>query len=507
MIYKKLIFSFFFLVCAQLSYSQYFDDLKRYVDENYSGSARYNSMGGAFGSLGGEFSSISDNPASGAVFNYTQIGFSLKLNDEKNSVLYNNRNTTKESNDFDFNQFGVVFVLNNNSSSWSKLNFSFNYQLQNIYNNKFSVKGSSNIGIDNYFLNYAQGIDLSNLKLNDNETISGLYQFLGSSPNLGFGAQQAFLGYQGYIVNPFSNTNDNNNYFTNAKYSNNLNQELYLNSSGDNKKSSFNVSGFYKNNFYVGLNINSYEINYSETRDFYEDNYDFESNLRSLQFRNNLKTFGKGTSIQIGIIALLKNNFRLGISYHSPIWYKFFEESSQYLITSHKIDEIFYEDTVDPNTINVYPEYKLKIPSKLSGSISYVFNKKGIISFEFTTQNISSANFSNNINNSFTDLNNEVNSSSKTKTTIKTGLEYRLYDSVSLRGGFLNQSSYVKSYSNGLNAISFGVGFNFGYSFLDISIQKFNLKDSKKIFNSALNNNFSIKKESTRIIATYNINL
>ena len=99
MIYKKLIFSFLFLVCIQLSYSQYFDDLKRYVDENYSGSARYNSMGGAFGSLGGEFSSISDNPASGAVFNYTQIGFSLKLNDEKNSVLYNNRNTSKESSD------------------------------------------------------------------------------------------------------------------------------------------------------------------------------------------------------------------------------------------------------------------------------------------------------------------------------------------------------------------------------------------------------------------------
>ena len=507
MIYKKFFFFFLLLFYTALSYSQYFEDLKRYVDENYSGTARYNSMGGAFGSLGGEFSSISDNPASGAVFNYTQIGFSLKLNTKKNSVFYNNTNTMNEFNDFDFNQFGIVFVLNNDSSSWSKLNFSFNYQLQNIYNDKFSAKGSSNIGIDNYFLNYAQGIELSNLRLNDNENISGLYQFLGSSPNLGFGAQQAFLGYQGYIVNPTSNTDNNNVYFSNAKYSDNLNQELYLNSSGDNKKSSFNVSGFYKNKFYVGLNINSYEINFSETREFIENNYDFESNVRSLQLRNDLKTFGKGTSIQIGLIALLKNNFRLGISYHSPIWYKFFEESSQYLISSHKIDEIFYEDTIDPNTINVYPEYKLSIPSKLSASISYVFNKKGIISFEFTSQNISSTNFSNNISNSFTDLNNEVNISSKTKTTIKTGLEYRLYDSISLRGGFFNQSSYVKSYDNGLSALSFGIGFNFGYSFLDISIQKFNLKDSKKIFNSALNNNFSIKKESTRIVATYNINL
>ena len=66
---------------------------------------------------------------------------------------------------------------------------------------------------------------------------------------------------------------------------------------------------------------------------------------------------------------------------------------------------------------------------------------------------------------------------------------------------------YIKSYNNGLNAISFGVGFNFGFSFLDISIQNFNLKDSKKIFNSVLNNNFLIKNESTRIVATYTVNL
>jgi len=66
--------------------------------------------------------------------------------------------------------------------------------------------------IDSYFLSFANqngGIALSNLKLLSGETIDDLYQYLGETNGLGFEAQQAFLGYQGYVINPVNDTDNN----------------------------------------------------------------------------------------------------------------------------------------------------------------------------------------------------------------------------------------------------------------------------------------------------------
>ena len=48
-----------------------------------SGSARYISMGGAFGALGGDVSAISDNPAGSSVFLNTEIGGTINYNNFK----------------------------------------------------------------------------------------------------------------------------------------------------------------------------------------------------------------------------------------------------------------------------------------------------------------------------------------------------------------------------------------------------------------------------------------
>ncbi len=65
-------------------YSQNLEDLKRLLDNNNSGTARFTSMGGAFMSLGGELSSISHNPASSSVFNHANVSFSLNYSAKKN---------------------------------------------------------------------------------------------------------------------------------------------------------------------------------------------------------------------------------------------------------------------------------------------------------------------------------------------------------------------------------------------------------------------------------------
>ena len=65
--------------------------------ENESGNSRYESMAGAFGALGGNLSAISNNPASGAVFELSRFGVSLIVNNNSTESIYNNNQNSLSS--------------------------------------------------------------------------------------------------------------------------------------------------------------------------------------------------------------------------------------------------------------------------------------------------------------------------------------------------------------------------------------------------------------------------
>ena len=74
------------------------------------------------------------------------------------------------------------------------------------------------------------------------------------------------------------------------------------------------------------------------------------------------------------MIAKASNVLRFGFTYDTPTWYTISEETSQYLETSI-IDE---EDNIsllvtNPNAINIYEDYTLKLPSKITASTALVF--------------------------------------------------------------------------------------------------------------------------------------
>ncbi len=87
-------------------------------------------------------------------------------------------------------------------------------------------------------------------------------------------------------------------------------------------------------------------------------------------------------SFQLGAIAKLNDWLRLGVTYDSPVWYSIKEETRQYLATRF-VDQSDEETTVvlDPNAINVFEEYTIQTPSKITGSLAVIINKLGLISF------------------------------------------------------------------------------------------------------------------------------
>ena len=78
------------------------------------------------------------------------------------------------------------------------------------------------------------GFLLQDLLIYDDETSQSVYTYLGD--NFGFADQQAFLGYQSFIIN--DSGDENNNYVSNALY-NNLDQNLDIFRTGNHFKAQY----------------------------------------------------------------------------------------------------------------------------------------------------------------------------------------------------------------------------------------------------------------------------
>tara|TARA_R110002124_G_scaffold25282_6_gene91640 strand:- start:3790 stop:4248 length:459 start_codon:yes stop_codon:yes gene_type:complete len=151
---KKYLFVLIAGFTFSAAQSQEITDALRYSQDNLIGTARFRAMGGAFGALGGDLSSLNVNPAGSAVFINNQVTVTLSNNDIKNNSNYFGTTTTDNSNSFDLNQAGGVFVFKNQnpSSDWKKFSVGVNYENTNNFSNSiFSAGTNPNNSIDRYF--------------------------------------------------------------------------------------------------------------------------------------------------------------------------------------------------------------------------------------------------------------------------------------------------------------------------------------------------------------------
>lgn len=462
---KKYIFLLFAGFTFSAAQSQEIIDAVRYAQDNLSGTARFRAMGGAFGALGGDLSSININPAGSAVFSNNQIAVTLSSFNTKNNSNYFGTNTSISDNSFDLNQIGGVFVFKNQNSNnnWKKISFSINYENTNNFDNSiFSSGVNPTNSVDGYFLSYANGVPLSVL---DNSNYGELDN----------GGQQAFLGYQAYIINPVDNTNPNNSqYVSNITSGGNYYQENGIYTNGYNGKLSFNMATSYQDKLYFGINLNSHFTDFYRSTSFYERNNNplgLDYTVKNLRFDNNLYTYGTGFSFQIGVIGKVTTNTRLGLAYESPTWYNLSDEFSQNLAAvSANSGGQLPADVVDPQLVNYYAPYKLQTPSKFTGSFAQIFGKTGLISIDYSIKNYGNTKFQPKNDVYYRGLNSEMNNILSTSGELRIGAEYKIKE-WSLRGGYrFEEGPYKNSNTIGdLNSFSGGLGYNFGVFKLDVA--------------------------------------
>ena len=503
---KRIYFFLITVFVMSIGNAQDITDGLRYSSENPTGTARFNAMSGAFGALGGDLSATAINPAGSAVFLDNSATVSFNVNDVDNSARYFNTAAQSIDSELSLNQAGIVFVFNNGNaeSPWKKVSVGLNYINTQNFDSDLFVQGRGNTSIANFFTQQAQGIPLDLLQLRNGESVAGLYNFLGETE--GVAAQNAFLGFQSFIFDPVSDDPNNTNYVSNVG-GGNFNQQYSYLTQGYSGKYTLNVGTQYGENFFFGVNLNSHAIDYDRSTFLFETNNNPGGNINEIGFENNLSTLGAGFSAQLGAIAKF-DSFRLGFTYDTPTWYNISEETTQYIETRRTEENQNVLEIIDPNVINVFADYNLQTPGKITASGAYIFGKSGLLSIDYSFKDYSNIEFRPTNDVVFASVNNTINNQLTTASTIRIGGEYRI-NQLSLRGGYMyEESPYTNELTVGdTSGFSLGLGYNFGNYSFDLSYARAEQDRQQQLYSIGLTDAAQVNTVTSNVVFTLGLSL
>lgn len=474
-------------------------DVMRYNESDLNGTARFKAMSGAFGALGGDLSALRINPAGGAIFNYNTAAFSLSFVNKDNKSNYLGQKKSDDYNGLDLGQLGALFVFksNNPNAVMKKFTIGLNYEsTKNLRNNYIFQGTSNNNSLGDYFLQTANN---SAIPFDAIAPTDYTYGYDRAGALYGYSGQQTYLAAHSNLI---SKTNKDGIYSGNYLTDTPMLQTRELYTTGYTGQFSGNFAAQLGDRFYVGANLNVHTVDYTQ-----DSRATQVAGKEYIHYDNYLYTYGTGFSFNLGAIAQITNEFRAGLAYQSPTWYSLNDELTQGVAT------VLSEGTssaVYPYIVNTYDKYKLRTPSKYTGSLAYVFGDKGLLSVDYTIKDYSNNEFRPKWDGTYALLNEIASNEMKTASELRIGGEYRIKQ-FSLRGGYRYEQSPYKNikYVGDLNSFSLGLGYDFGASRVDISYAHTTRDSKTSLIDMPINNlysNANIKSKENWINITYNIN-
>ncbi len=494
---KIRLFTLVLFFSINLVFSQDITDAVRFARQDMMGTARFAGMAGAFSSLGGDLSAIHLNPAGSSIFLTNHGSATINLNIRNNDVGFTDGLTNNTETTFDLNQAGIIFVYaaNNEDATITKFAYGFNYDQIANYNDNYTARGNNNQSIDQFFLDNADGVPINLLRTQPGESVSDLYSFLGETE--GTFAQNAFLGFQSFIIDPANPNNPNNNSYVSNISANQFLQDYFIGENGYNGKFSFNASLELNKRFYFGLNISGHYMEYNRETSFVESNSGPSSDINYVRFDNTLRTRANAFSFQLGTIAKITESLRAAVSYKSPTWYNVSEETEQFIRTDS--DE-FGVAVVNPNILNIFPDYNFRTASQWTAGLSYVFGGKGLLSVDYTIQDYSNAKFN---SNRFSFQNTSINQNLTSAANLNVGGEY-VINQFKFRGGyFLQESPYENEFiQSDIEGYSLGLGYNFDNVNIDLAYSLSSMSRDDRLYQTGLNQLAQVETDISNIFLT-----
>lgn len=437
---KLFLYTAISLMTISLGFAQNETDALRYSQFNYGGTARFNSMGGAFGALGGDFSALSVNPAGIGIYRKSEISFTPVLTYNQTGSTYFSKYNDDMKYDFNFGNIGVVFAFNRpkiNENGWQGFQLGFGYNRHTSFENRTIIEGFNN---------------------QSSLMTQYLDQAIAEGSTANFDPFTTLLAWDAFLIDQ-----SGGEYFVDMD-NGNVNQRKEINTSGNINEYNITFGGNYGDLLYLGASFGFPRIRYEEESTYEEtDAQEISPYFNSLQIKQNLTTKGSGFNFKIGAIIRPIDPVRIGVSFHSPTFYDLTDRYS----TDLSSDLSFLDTTV------YSPEgrfdYELTTPLRLNGSLGFVLGKIGLISFDYemvdySTMRLRSGDYM------FSDENSVIREVYDIQHNLKAGGEIRLSPIVLRAGYALYGSPYKKGINDGsISKISGGFGLREEAYFLDFA--------------------------------------
>ena len=456
-----------------------FDAVKA-ADSDLGGSARYSSMAGAFGALGGDVSAIKDNPAGLGVFRKSELSLTA------NTLFQNSKSKWDGVKDRDsriklgFNNVALVLTTPfYRTSGLVSSNFSFNYNKLKNFNRNVSIKGTvSPVSITDYYalltpINVGGNIEFKN----DN------YSWM------------SVMAYEGYLIDPIYDENDNLIYWSSALKKNELVLPDYtLHEYGGIDEYAFAWAGNISNKLFLGASINIRSLNYS-LHSIYNEDFTGGGGMTMQSF---VDIKGTGVNANFGAIYLPVDFLRIGASFQTPTIYSMAVTNFASLYADW--DE---KRTIEPKEANTVKS-SLYTPLQVNGGVAFLFGRKGLLSAEYVYKNYTGMYFADKDNGSssrYSNENGDINRMLNNTSSIKIGGEYKVTDNFAVRAGYAYMSPTQNKHTekipyidtartdmeyfinNGSHYITTGFGYRDANWYVDLAFTNQRLKETFYAFN------------------------
>lgn len=422
-------------------------DILRFSSNNYTGTARFIAVGGAFTSVGADMSNFAFNPAGIGMYRSSVAQFSFGVNHVKNTSDYLN----ESSEDFKLNasipSMGFVFASNKTSRNGLFRGTSIGFAFNRLSDYNSAEKISAFNTTPRSSLSWAWANEMS-------EVYNGQFTDMTSVDQVSF---NTYTGFYAYLANFDSAVLD----YT-SPVLDSVQQTRYVDSKGGKNEMAIAVGTNYLDKLYFGATLGIPLVNYrSESRFIEEDGAQSDINtfFNEFELKQDYRTEGLGFNFKMGIIYRATSWLRLGGSFQTPERISLTERYSSELSS-----ELDFSDYTITSGEGVF-QYRIRLPWQANAGLSFFFKNKGFLSVDYGAVGYNSMRYT--FENDFREISDAINAGLQAKYKVghqvRVGIE-GVIKQFRIRGGYnytdspLKEEFRVDGYAYTRHTISGGFG-------------------------------------------------
>lgn len=435
-----------------LAYSQTAIDAFQLSHSDLRGTARYMSMGGAFGALGGDLSTLNNNPGGIGLYRKSELGVTLNIEASSiksaTSIMTQSTSQTKVS----VPNFGYVGAawLGNDVMPYFTWGVSYG-RIVNM-NRRYKGQARMNGSLYNYVAQYSDGYTSNQLSAEG--TDNGGY----SSPD--YIPWLSILSYNGMAINPIGCTSQYQGPWQNDHVNSNGDRtpstgisEFDVDEHGYVDEYAIDFGGNIMNTVYWGMGFGITDIELTQNTHYTEDIknaviMDPTAELGDLKIGNANTTLsnykhidGTGFNFKLGVIVRPINALRIGFAFHTPTYYNINQSSGADLNYDYTFFNPDGHNINYSGTPNEYRSWKLRTPWRMQVSAAGIIGTSGIISMEYEYRPYQNMNLRSDYGDELTNYNQDIKTYYKAANILRFGAEYRILPQLSIRAGYVHEST------------------------------------------------------------------